>query len=126
MPRGLALPVRVAPWGGVLLIEGDDNDSKIISLALGSDDNENAFQQDIGLGESMIFDVDDPQLRGRVVAKIRNIFRRFEAQKRYRMLGETLRWLPGAQQGEMILEFKYINLESDEPKTFSRAYRSGA
>jgi hypothetical protein len=108
----------------VLLIEGDDNDHKIISLALGSDDNENAFQQDIGLGESMIFDVSDPQLRGRIVAKIRNIFRRFEAQKRYRLLGETMRWAPG-EPGELILEFKYINLESDEPKTFSRAYRSG-
>lgn len=125
MPRGLALPVRVAPWGGVALVEGDDNDFKIISLALGSDDSENAFQQDIGLGESMIFDVSDPQLRGRIVGKIRNIFRRFETQKRYRLLGETMRWVPGAE-GELILEFKYINLESDERQTFSRAYRSGA
>lgn len=126
MPRGLALPVRVAPWGGVLLIEGDDNDHKIIALALGSDDNENAFQQDIGLGESMIFDVNDPQLRGRIVAKIRAIFRRFETQKRYRLLGETMRWNPG-EAGELTLEFKYINLESDETKTFSRSYRgSGA
>ncbi|MGD9749374.1 MAG: hypothetical protein AB7W59_00100 [Acidimicrobiia bacterium] len=126
MPRGLALPVRVAPWGGVALIEGDDNDHKIISLALGSDDSENAFQQDIGLGEAMIFDVSDPQLRGRIVAKIRNIFRRFEVQKRYRLLGETMRWQPG-EPGELVLEFKYINLESDETKTFSRSYRgSGA
>lgn len=126
MPRGLAVPVRVAPWGGAALVEGDDNDDKIISLALGADDNENAFQQNIGLGDDMIFGISDPQIRGRIVGKIRQIFRRFETQKRYRLLSETMRWLPPTGDGEMTLEFKYINLESDETKTFSRTYRSGA
>lgn len=124
MPKGIALPVRPAPWGGVLTVEGDDNDTKIITLALMSDDNENAFQQNIGLGDDMIFDVSDPTLRGALVNRIRNIFRRFETQKRYRLVGDTLRWRESDETpGEMILEFKYINLESDDPKDFKRTFR---
>jgi hypothetical protein len=120
MPRGLALPVRVAPWGGLLTVEGEDNDKKIIALALASDDNENAFQQDIGLGEAMVFDINDAQLRGRVMGKLRSIFRRFETQKRYRLLSETLRWAEG--DGELTLTFKYHNLETDEIRDFSKVY----
>lgn len=123
MPRGFAMPVRVAPWGGLLLVEGDENDAKIISLALASDDNENAFQQDIGLGEAMVFDISDAQLRGGIMGRVRSIFRRFEAQKRYRLLSETLRWTEG--DGELTLTFKYHNLESDEIKDFSKTYTNG-
>jgi hypothetical protein len=126
MPRGLAMPVRVAPWGGAAISDSDENDNKIIMLALGSDDNENAFQQDIGMGEAMIFDVSDPTLRGRIVGKLRQIFRRFETQKRYRLMGDTVRWTENAATGDLELTFKYLNLESDEPQTFSRNFRSGA
>jgi hypothetical protein len=126
MPQGLAMPVRVAPWGGAAISDSDENDNKIIMLALGSDDNENAFQQDIGMGEAMIFDVSDPTLRGRIVGKLRQIFRRFETQKRYRLMGDTVRWTENPETGDLSLTFKYLNLESDEPQTFSRNFRSGA
>lgn len=126
MPRGLALPIRVGPWGGVATLDGDDNDDKIISLALGSDDNENAFQQDIGLGEGMIFDMSDPLIRGRIVGKIRKIFKKFEIQKRYKLMDDTVRWSEIPDQGDLILSFKYFNLESDEVQTFSRNLRAGA
>lgn len=122
MPRGLALPVRVAPWGGVATVSGDENDDKIIALALSSDDNENAFNQFIGLGDAMIFDISDPQIRGKIIGRIREIFRKFEIQKRYKLVEESVHW--GLEefeaQGDLSLSFKYFNIESDEIRTFSR------
>jgi len=122
MPVGLALPVGVNTSGGVKLVDSDENDNKIISLALGMDDNENAFQQGIGLGIDMVFAISDPATRGRILGRLKQIFRRFEAQKRYRLRPATLKWTEDSDTQDLVLEFKYINLESDEERTFSRTF----
>ena len=122
MPVGLALPVGVSSSGGARLVDGDTNDNKIISLALGSDDNENAFNQDIGLGIDMVFALQSPATRGKIMGRLRQIFRRFEAQKRYRFLSNTVVWSENTDTGDLTLEFKYLNLESDETNTFRRTY----
>jgi len=107
-------------------LEGEDNDRKIIFLALGSDDNENAFQQQIGLGNDMVFGISDPQIRGTILTKVRRIFQRFEAQKRYRLVNSSLRWAEDSETQEMILEFKYMNLETDEVYSFKRTFTQSA
>lgn len=124
MPVGLRLPVGVSSSGGAALVDSDANDNKIISLALGSDDNENAFNQDIGLGIDMVFAISDPHVRGKVMGRLRRIFRRFEAQKRYKLLPGTVKWSQESETQDLTLEFKYLNLESDEEQTFSRTYRA--
>lgn len=124
MPVGLRLPVGVSSYGGVSLVSSDENDNKIISLALGSDDNENAFNQDIGLGDDMVYAISDPHVRGKIMGRLKRIFRRFEAQKRYKLLPGTAKWSEDSAEQEIILEFKYLNLESDEEKTFSRTYKT--
>lgn len=121
MPKGLAIPVRVNQTGGALLVEGDENDHKIISMALGADDNENAFNQGVALGVDMIFDNNDAQIRPRIVGRLRQIFNRFEQLKRYKLRENTVKWLE--KEGELILEFMYVNMESDEEKTFRRQFR---
>ena len=50
--KGIKIPVGASKSGGAATITGDENDKQIISVALGSTDNENAFQQEISLGES--------------------------------------------------------------------------
>lgn len=120
MPKGLAMPVGVGQDGGMRLAEGDDNDAKIIKLALGSDDNENAFQQNIGLGDGMVFDIADPTTRPRVTRRLIEVFRRFEAQQRYILRPNTIRW--EQEDGETVLSFLYVQVESDEEKPFRQAY----
>lgn len=102
-------------------VEGDANDEKILGLALGDDDSENAFEQGIGLGVGMVFDLNDGITRPRILSRMRLIFRRFEQLKRYKMRESTIKWLES--EGELVLEFKYVNLESDEEKVFRRRFR---
>lgn len=120
MPKGLKIPVGVAPSGGAALVDSDANDRKIIGLALGSCDNENAFQQDIGIGTDMVFDISDGSLRASILRRLHDIFQDFEREKRYRLLKDTVRWAEG--DGELELGFKYLNLESDEPKEFKQKF----
>lgn len=117
MPVGLAMPVGVGPNGGAKLAIGSDNDDKIIRLALLDDENENAFQQGIGLGIDMIFDINDVATKARIITKLRDIFRRFEAAKRYRLIEDTLAWKD--KDGETVLTFKYYSLEADDTRLFT-------
>lgn len=124
MPKGLKVPVGVGPDGGAALVEGDDNDLKILSLALGSDDNENAFQQNIGLGEDMIFSINDPATRSAIQRKVIEIFRRFEAQERFTIRQETITWEEDQEDQTMTMKFTYLCLESDEEKEFRLSYNT--
>lgn len=114
MATGLQIPVGVDGTGGANLVSGDDNDRKIIGIALADDDNENAFQQDITLGSFMIFQVNDEVTDAAVLRRLRAIFRVFRQQSRFRLVDNTVTIKAGAEEGERELEFKYVNLESDE------------
>jgi len=126
MPTGLQIPIGVSPTGSSALSTSDDNDKKIIGIALGADENENAFQQAIGMGEAAIFDVDDPTSRARVIQRLKQIFRRFESEKRYRLDLASIRWTSEEDTGNSVLSFRYINLESDEPQDFSRTFTTNS
>ena len=120
MPTGLAIPVGVTKAGRSALASSDDNDWKILSTSLSDCDNENAFQQSVGIPANVVFDINDPKTRARVMTRLASIFREFVAQNRYKLKRETIKW---SSQGEaMLLEFKYLNLESDEEETFSRSF----
>lgn len=119
---GLKMPVGVNPSGGAALMEGDINDAKIIKMALSSDDNENAFQQDIGLGVDMIFGISDTVLQSQITRRVIRLFQNFQTQKRFKLLRNTLKWTEDASQQELTLEFRYVNLESDEEVFFRRAF----
>lgn len=125
MPVGLKLPLQLSSTGGFALVDSDENDFKIIKMALMSDENENAFQQDIGFGSGMIFGLNDSVLRSRLNSKLRIIFRRFETQKRYKLLPSTVKWTQDLNNQEFVLEFRFISLESDEERTFTNSFSSG-
>lgn len=126
MPAGLKVPVGVNAGGGAATVEGDDNDTKIIKLALMSDDNENAFQQNIGLGEEMIFDLSTPTSKSKIAVKIKRIFAKFQAEKRYKLLNNTIKWIDDSEDQTVTLQFRYLNLESDEPQTYEQKFGAGA
>lgn len=124
LPRmGLKLPLGANKLGRGYTITGDSQDQKIINTALSSNDNSNAFQQDPGLGESMIFDISDPAVRGRIMSRLRLVFDEFTLQNRYKLLEDTLQW--DESDGELNLTFKYANLETDDVKDFDKGYREG-
>jgi hypothetical protein len=123
MPRGLKLPVGVDGTGGTAMVDGEEENRKIIWSALSDCDNDNAFQQDLGLGSSMVFGIKDAGVRARILDRVTDIFRIFEALQRFRLKRESVAWRKA--DGELILEFKYLDLESDEEQSFSRAFRTG-
>ena len=119
---GLRLPVGVGAHGGARLVEGADNDRKLISIALGSSESENAFQQDITLDEGMVFDLNDPTVRARILRRLYRIFEEFRIQKRFRMKKETIKWSEDSEKQELILDFEFVDIENDEDLFFRRAF----
>lgn len=118
MATGLAVPPRANATGGVALSSGNEQDNNVISIALGSDETENSFQQDTGLGEDIIFDINDPLAQAVILGRLRKIFATFTRLKRFKLLENTINWTQLA--GDMILTFKYVSMETDaEPQTFS-------
>ena len=73
----------------------------------------------------LILPLHRPGLRGLLVVKIKKLFARFELQKRFKMLTDTLEWTEISDSGELKLEFRYMDLETDEEKGFSRNFRAG-
>jgi hypothetical protein len=125
MPVGLALPVGADPGGGLRISRGAENDNKIVSLALGDCSNGNAFQQDIGFGPAPIFEINDPALRSTVMMRIRQVFDNFKKERRYELVEGTVKIRsagdPGVPEGDHIMEFRYISLEVNDERFFSRS-----
>lgn len=121
MPKGFAIPVQVSAGGSISLSSGDENDMKIIRIALSDGDNENAYQQNVTLGNAHVFDLNDSSARSRISGKIETIFEKFEDQHRFKLLGETLEWIE--KEGELKLNFSYLCLESDQVKNFSHIFK---
>jgi len=127
MPKGLRIPFQANSKGGLSTIEGDENDTQVIMTYLGDGDNENAFQQNVTLGIDMVFDIADPLMRPRVHTRLLRIFEYLESRNRFKLLEETIKWDESdIANGNMILSFRYLNLESDEPNTYEQKFSSGA
>lgn len=109
---GLALPLRGNRFGGLQLINGSENDFKIISLAILSNANDNAFQQPSVDIDEAIFELDDVAFLAMVRRKVELVFAEFEKQHRYRLVPGTIR-IESNQPGETFVFFKYHNLEAD-------------
>jgi hypothetical protein len=119
--KGLRIPVGVGHNGGAAIVDGDTNDVKIIMASLGSGDNENAFQQEISLDQSMVFDTNDPILRAKIINKVKKIFAIFRNQNRFLLKEDTITW-ENTGDGELTLTFKYVNIESDEERPFLKTF----
>jgi hypothetical protein len=122
MPVGLRVPVGVSPSGGASLVDKEDENRKIIKLALSSCYNENAFQQDIGLGEECVFDLSDTALRAKIQRRLTKIFAEFTIQKRFKLITNSIKWSEDATSQELTLDFRYYDMEADEEKAISQSY----
>lgn len=126
MSTGLGMPVGVGNGGGARLVKGSENDDKIIRLALGDDANENAFQQNIGVGANMVFGLSDIEQQARIMRRVNAVFKRFEAQKRFILRRDTIKWTRDSANQELTLEFQYVSIESDEERDFRQNFDSSS
>lgn len=124
MAGGLQLPVGVNGSGGVAVIDGVAQDDKIVRMALSDNGSENAFQQGIGFGLFPIFKIEDAATRITILQRIREIFAVFLREERFKILEETLNFKT-EKEGELVLEFRYQSLRSDQERTFSAAITPG-
>lgn len=122
MSTGIKIPVQVDRTGRTAMIRGDNLNKQLIAIALTDDENENAFQQQIGLGETMIFGGDTPALRAQILRRLFTIFLDFEARKIFQLVKETIEWSKDVENGDLILGFYYIDLESDQTQFFKKAF----
>ena len=122
MARGLNIPVGVSPSGGALVIEGDLKARQLISTALSDNDSNNAFQQNIGLGQRMIFGLQGAALKAEIKRRLDAIFNDFEEAKLFQLDKQSVKFteIPGSQILE--LKFNFVNLESDEVSTFNQRF----
>lgn len=120
MATGLKIPVGVDSRGRTATLTGEDNDYKTIMVSLSDCECDNAFQQDIGLGANYIFDLSDNSIRARLQARIVAIFAAFEVEFRYRLVAESIAW--SSKEGELMVSFRYFNMESDEEREFTRRF----
>jgi hypothetical protein len=126
MAKGLAIPLGVNTYGGTATVEGDEQASKIIKLALGAGENENAFQQDVAMGELMIFGLNNTQLRADITKRLYRLTAQWEEDKLYKLVKNSIKWTVDQANSELTLECEFINLESDTPIPFSQAFSTGA
>jgi hypothetical protein len=119
MSTGLPLPVRPGPSGGTPLLSGADQAIKLLLVALGADETENAFELDRNLGYGHVFGLSDPVQQALIRRRLIVIFSRFETDKRFRLVPESIAFTRETE-GELVLSFRYIDLETDRPETFRR------
>ena len=103
------------------MVSGDDNDRKIIRTAMLDDSNDNAFQQNPGLGLTPIFTISDTVSKSRIMSRLVTIFQSFEAQKRYKLVQGYVNWAT-TTAGELVLSFVYWNMESDNERDFEMSF----
>lgn len=123
MATGLAVPVRVGANGGSVTVSDDDYAKQTLEIGLSGHYNANAFQQDTGLGEGMIFGLDDVSLRAAILRRLYDLFDVWESQRLFRLMRETIKWAAAA--GQLFLEFKYVNLETDKIEDFKKLFLTG-
>ena len=108
MAKGIKLPTRVVK-GRIALLGGDDYIAQLVLTALGDGESENPFQ-DLGLGERMIFDINDDITQAEIKQRVEIALAPLERDRLARF--ERLRFESDGAQKKMFLQYK--NLETDE------------
>lgn len=123
MGKGLKLPIGPDGSGRTAIISQDAQATKLISIALSDLDNDNAFQQDIGLGSDLVFEISGSPFRAEVRRRVKEIFSEFEKNKKFKLINSSIKFSKEVP-GEEVLEFQYINIESDEVVSFKKNFVS--
>ena len=108
MARGIELPTR-AKNGRLRLLAGDEYIRQLVITAMQPGDSENPFQ-DLGIGEDMIFEINDDLLEGEIRARAERVFTILDRDQLARL--ESLRF--ERENGDLTMFVDYVDLETGE------------
>lgn len=112
MAQGIKVPLE-ARNGRLAKQSGDDYISQLVVGALLGEDSDNPFQEG-GLGEFMIFGINDRMSEGEIRERISAIFESLKADQLAR-IDDPARDLKFRHEGEVMwLDLTYVNMETQE------------
>jgi len=122
MAQGIRLPAR-AKAGRLELLGGDEYIEQLIRVGLGAPDSDNPWNVN-GLGEFMVFDLNDPQIEGDIRRRVEAIFKSLKRDQ----LAELARGAPRfyrTTEGELRARIEYKNLEHGSRRVLEVPVPSG-
>lgn len=115
MAVGLRVPVGVGRSGGAATEDAEEQLTKVLRQALLPGGDDNPFQE-IGIPERFIFAINDSGTAGVIRQTVRKIITKFSDRMSLKP-GTTIQ-LQQTAEGELQIQFEYIDLETNEPKDF--------
>jgi hypothetical protein len=114
--KGIAIPMK-SKNGRLELLGEDDYIEQLVFTGLQDGESENPFQ-DVGLGEFMVFAINDEQTDGEIRARIVSIFAELEADQLARLDDPDTDLAfedgTGPSGQERRVTIKYTNMETQE------------
>lgn len=121
MAQGIKLPAQIKN-GRLVTISGDDYIQQLVETGLTGGESTNPFQ-DVGLGEWMIFDINDKMTHGKIRRRVIMIFASLEADQLARLDDPAehvaFRKDTGEESSTLWLDIQYTNLETQERRELS-------
>lgn len=111
MAKGIRLPAR-AKAGRLELLGGDAYIEQLINTGLGDGESINPWNRN-GLGEFMIFAVNDTEIEGEIRERVKGIFKSLERDQLARIAGgKAIKFVSDGGDKKLFLE--YENMENGE------------
>lgn len=112
MAQGLKLPLETKN-GRLVLMSGDDYINQLVITALIGGYSDNPFQ-DIGLGDYMIFDINDALTEGEIRRRIEAVFVSLEKDQLAKLEDPDTDVQFTRKDGDLFAEITYTNMETQE------------
>lgn len=111
MAKGIRLPTRTKA-GRLELLGGDAYIEQLINTGLGDGESINPWNRN-GLGEFMIFAVNDTEIEGEIRERVKGIFKSLERDQLARIAGgKAIKFVSDGGDKKLFLE--YENMENGE------------
>jgi hypothetical protein len=123
MARGIRLPAR-AKAGRLELLGGDEYIEQLIRTGLGSPDSDNPWNVN-GLGEFMIFDINDASTAGSIRRRVEAIFKSLKRDQLADLPRSGGLSFYQTDEGELRLRVAYKNLENGSRRVLEVPVPSG-
>lgn len=118
MTVGLKIPVGPDKQGRAKTVDGVEYTKQTIITSLRNCESRNPFQ-DLGLGNTMIFDINDETTTTRIVIRIEEIFASLEIQEIAKLGSSSTKQaieFETIKEGELDVIIRYIDLEVNRPE----------
>lgn len=121
MAKGLKVPVGVDKRGRALIESNESNNTKkILKLAFSEGEDHNPFQK-LGIDNRLIFSVDNPAFRGKVLKAINQVLSKFTELVALSD-NDPITFNETTIDGEVQLTFFYIDLLTNKKEEFNQVF----